>query len=102
MKRKKENENKEKPEHTLGDLLTQATRKEIINPLADFCASDFEPTPLEDVETHKKRTPQNFNKMIDIVLEAGYQGYIGIEYEGTNMTEEEGVKATKRLLEKYI
>ncbi len=44
----------------------------------------------------------DFKKMIDIVVEAGYQGYVGIEYEGTAMSEEDGVKATKRLLEKYI
>jgi hydroxypyruvate isomerase len=33
-----------------------------------------------------------------IVKEAGYTGYVGIEYSGKNMSEEEGVRATKELL----
>lgn len=42
----------------------------------------------------------DFAKMLSIVKEAGYRGYIGIEYEGTKLSEEEGIRATKRLLEK--
>lgn len=44
----------------------------------------------------------DFKKMIGIVKKAGYSGYIGIEYEGRELPEDEGVMATKRLLEKYI
>ena len=33
-------------------------------------------------------------------LEAGYDDYVGIEYEGGRLSEIEGVKATKRLLER--
>jgi len=33
-------------------------------------------------------------------MEAGYHGYIGIEYEGNNLSEHEGIIATKSLLEK--
>ena len=42
----------------------------------------------------------DFNKMINIVLSAGYNGYIGIEYEGNNLDEINGIKMTKKLLEK--
>lgn len=42
----------------------------------------------------------DFAKMLSIVKDAAYRGYIGIEYEGTKLSEEEGVRATKRLLEK--
>jgi len=31
---------------------------------------------------------------------AGYSGHIGIEYEGTVLSEAEGIKATKLLLER--
>ncbi|HUS39072.1 MAG TPA: sugar phosphate isomerase/epimerase, partial [Pirellulales bacterium] len=31
---------------------------------------------------------------------AGYHGYVGIEYEGGRLGEVEGVKATKKLLER--
>ncbi|MFO0814867.1 MAG: sugar phosphate isomerase/epimerase family protein [Gemmatales bacterium] len=42
----------------------------------------------------------DFAKMLEIVKAAGYQGYIGIEYEGSKLSEPEGIKATKKLLEK--
>jgi hypothetical protein len=34
------------------------------------------------------------------VLDAGYRGYVGIEYEGDGLSEEDGIMATKKLLEK--
>lgn len=42
----------------------------------------------------------DFYKILKIVKEAGYNGYIGIEYEGRKLSEVEGVLATKKLLEK--
>ena len=34
-----------------------------------------------------------------IVTDAGYHGYVGIEYEGSKLSEHEGIIATKKLLE---
>lgn len=42
----------------------------------------------------------DFRKMLQIVKDAGYTGYVGIEYEGEQLSEEEGILATKRLLER--
>ncbi len=42
----------------------------------------------------------DYFKMLKIVLEAGYRGYLGIEYEGNQLSEYDGIKATKKLLEK--
>lgn len=42
----------------------------------------------------------DYLKMVGIVVEAGYHGYMGIEYEGSRLSEPEGIRATKRLLEK--
>jgi sugar phosphate isomerase/epimerase len=42
----------------------------------------------------------DYAKMLPIVKAAGYTGYIGIEYEGDKLSEEEGIKATKALLER--
>jgi L-ribulose-5-phosphate 3-epimerase len=42
----------------------------------------------------------DFNRMMRIVLDAGYRGYVGIEYEGDQLSEEEGIIATRRLLER--
>ena len=37
----------------------------------------------------------DFYKMMKIVKEFGYKGYISVEYEGTSHSEEEGIKLTK-------
>lgn len=42
----------------------------------------------------------DYRKMLKIVLDAGYHGHFGIEYEGTKISEPDGIKATKKLLEK--
>ena len=55
-----------------------------------------------DFDDNGQEVNIDYKRMIDIVVAAGYKGYVGIEYEGTAMSEEDGVKATKRLLEKYI
>jgi hydroxypyruvate isomerase len=38
--------------------------------------------------------------MMKIVKDAGYRGYVGIEYEGKTLPEYDGIRATKALLEK--
>lgn len=45
-------------------------------------------------------TQTDFYKMMDIVLQHGYHGYVGIEFEGGGTSEYEGIKKTKALLEK--
>jgi sugar phosphate isomerase/epimerase len=42
----------------------------------------------------------DYFKMMKIVMDAGYHGYVGIEWEGETPGESEGVKLTKRLLER--
>ena len=42
----------------------------------------------------------DYKKMINIVLSAGYNGYIGIEFEGSEVDEIEGIQLTKKLMEK--
>jgi sugar phosphate isomerase/epimerase len=42
----------------------------------------------------------DFSRMMRIVLDAGYRGYVGIEYEGNELGEPEGILATRSLLEK--
>lgn len=42
----------------------------------------------------------DYVKMMKIVLDAGYRGYVGIEYEGANLGELAGIRATKALLER--
>lgn len=42
----------------------------------------------------------DYKKMMKIVLDAGYRGYVGIEYEGAELSEMDGIMATKKLLVK--
>lgn len=53
-----------------------------------------------DFDAKGNETKIDYSRMLKLVKEAGFRGYIGIEYEGKNLSEEEGIKATKLLLEK--
>ncbi len=44
----------------------------------------------------------DYKRMMQIVKNAGYKGYIGIEYEGEKLSEKEGILATKKLLERVF
>ncbi len=44
----------------------------------------------------------DFSRMMGIVKASTYSGFIGIEYEGTRLSEEHGITATRRLLERLI
>lgn len=41
----------------------------------------------------------DFRRLFKIIKAAGYTGYVGIEYEGHEMPAENGIRATKKLLE---
>lgn len=43
----------------------------------------------------------DYDRMMAIVKDAGYKGYVGIEFEGSTISEDEGIAKTKALLEKY-
>lgn len=45
-------------------------------------------------------TTIDYSRMLDLIKAAGYQGHVGIEYEGDGMGEDEGIRATQALLEK--
>lgn len=53
-----------------------------------------------DFDDAGSETATDYAKMLKIVLDAGYHGYVGIEYEGTRLSEFEGVRASKKLLER--
>lgn len=46
-----------------------------------------------------KETTIDFKKMFQLVKKSGFEGYIGIEYEGSKLSEEDGIRATKKLIE---
>ena len=53
-----------------------------------------------DFDSQGNEINTDYYKMMNIVLDAGYSGYVGIEYEGSKLDEMAGIQATKDLLEK--
>ncbi|MDT0676252.1 sugar phosphate isomerase/epimerase family protein [Autumnicola musiva] len=45
-----------------------------------------------------EETTIDYGKMLEIIKEVSYNSYVGVEYEGTNLSPEEGILATKELL----
>jgi sugar phosphate isomerase/epimerase len=54
-----------------------------------------------DFDAEGNETHTDYFRMMDIVLnQHNYRGYVGIEYEGEKTPEMEGIRATKKLLER--
>jgi len=53
-----------------------------------------------DFDEKGNETTIDYYRMMKIVLDAGYNGFVGIEYEGERLSETDGIVATKKLLEK--
>jgi L-ribulose-5-phosphate 3-epimerase len=53
-----------------------------------------------DFDDKGNETHTDYRRMMKIVVDAGYHGRVGIEYEGGKISEPEGIRATKRLLER--
>ena len=47
-----------------------------------------------------RETTIDFKKMFQLVKKSDFDGYIGIEYEGSKLSEEDGIRATKKLIER--
>jgi len=55
-----------------------------------------------DFDEQGNETHTDYQRMMKIVLDAGYHGYVGIEYEGEKMSEDVGIMATKVLLDRLL
>ncbi|MEQ8786724.1 MAG: sugar phosphate isomerase/epimerase family protein [Pirellulaceae bacterium] len=53
-----------------------------------------------DFDDEGNETQTDYLKMMKIVLDAGYHGWVGVEYEGRMLDEYAGTRATKKLLER--
>lgn len=51
-----------------------------------------------DFDANGNQPKIDYVKMLQIVKDAGYKGFIGIEYEGDNLNEIDGINATKNLM----
>lgn len=53
-----------------------------------------------DFDENGNEIHTDYLRMMKIVLDAGYHGYVGVEYEGGKVDELEGIILTRKLLEK--
>jgi sugar phosphate isomerase/epimerase len=53
-----------------------------------------------DFDANGNERHTDYTRMMGIVLDAGYRGWVGIEYEGNELSEPEGIRATRALLER--
>lgn len=53
-----------------------------------------------DFDAAGNETTKDYRRLMRIVLDAGYHGWVGIEYEGTRLPERDGIRLTKALLER--
>ncbi len=51
-----------------------------------------------DFDTEGNETTIDYKRMLDIIKESGYDGFVGVEYEGERLSEIEGIIATRDLL----
>ena len=52
-----------------------------------------------DFDAAGNETTIDYRRMLTIVRDAGYRAWLGIEYEGDRLSEPDGIRATKALLE---
>jgi L-ribulose-5-phosphate 3-epimerase len=55
-----------------------------------------------DFGANGRETTMDLDRIMDIVLDAGYHNWVGIEYEGERVSEFEGVQAAKRFLDRRL
>jgi sugar phosphate isomerase/epimerase len=53
-----------------------------------------------DFDEQGNETKIDYWRMMKIVIDAGYRGHVGIEYSGERLSEPDGIRATKKLLER--
>ena len=51
-------------------------------------------------DSNGDETSLDYYRLLSIAKDAGYNGFIGVEYEGNLLSEKDGIIATKKLLEK--
>ena len=86
-----------------GDWYDRYTGVKELMPFAKAVSAktyDFdEKRPFVTIDNRWKKET-DFLRMMKIVIDAGYTGYVGIEYEGKALPEREGIKESKDLLDR--
>jgi sugar phosphate isomerase/epimerase len=78
-----------------GDVYNRYIGVEKMMPLAHSVSAKTHAFDIQGFET-----TIDYERMMRLVKESGFDKYICVEYEGNKLSEEEGIMATKRLIEK--
>ena len=55
-----------------------------------------------DFDSNGEQPLMDYKRLIGLVTASSFKGYIGIEFEGHKGDEEDGIRKTKALIEKYL
>jgi sugar phosphate isomerase/epimerase len=55
-----------------------------------------------DFDANGEQPKIDYKRLMHLVKASGFKGFIGIEFEGETQSEEEGIRKTKALLQKYL
>jgi len=55
-----------------------------------------------DFDVNGEQPKIDYKRLMNLVKASGFKGFIGIEFEGETQSEEEGIRKTKALLQKYL
>ncbi len=53
-----------------------------------------------DFDANGNEATKDYRRLLQIVVDAGYHSWVGIEYEGERLSEQDGIASTLRLLER--
>ena len=81
-----------------GNFPTEIDRYDAVKMLMPYAKSVS--AKSYDFDENGDETRIDYYRMMKVVLDAGYSGYVNVEYEGSRLSENDGIIATKILLEK--
>jgi len=84
-------------DHKTGEVYDRYKGMEELMPFAKGVSAK---SNVFDAEGNERN--MDYYRIMRIVKDSGYKGFVGVEYEGSELSEKEGIIATKKLLEKVF
>ena len=84
-------------DHKTGEVYDRYKGMEELMPFAKGVSAK---SNVFDAEGNERN--MDYYRIMKIVKDSGYKGFVGIEYEGSELSEKDGIIATKKLLEKVF
>jgi sugar phosphate isomerase/epimerase len=84
-------------DHKTGEVYDRYKGMEELMPFAKGVSAK---SNVFDAEGNERN--MDYYRIMRIVKNSGYKGFVGVEYEGSELSEKEGIIATKKLLEKVF